>query len=338
MEAAIEGIRNLINNCAELKRGESVLLLNELGSMESELVTLIAETVKEMGASYHIMWAEPLERGAAALSPVLVGAIQSADKVIAHYPLRDSVLAKYPGEVLKVRVIHSMFRTLADFASEHARFHWGMAKAIYDRFENELFAVGRKWRITTPVGTDLAGVIGPVSERARQLEDDRALFSRSFNTPAFIPVATLESNGKAVVEYAGGFQRIPIDNPPTIIIEDNVMVRVEGPPEAKAWIERYATVLDERAQQFGPKARSVDSWHGGLHPRADCVVGLIGNASTKMLHFHMAPEGAHIAAQMGDLTLELDGEKLLEGGKYAPDFDDPKLREAARSFGLEHWR
>ena len=338
MEPAIEGIRNLINNCAELKRGENVLLLNELGRMESELVTLIAEAVKEMGASYHIMWAEPLERGAAALPPVLVGAIQSADKVIAHYPLGDGILAKYLDEAPRVRVIHSMFRTLADFASEHARFHWGMANAIYDRFENELFAVGRKWRIKTPVGTDLVGVIGAVSERARQLEDDQAPFSRSFNTPAFIPVATLESNGKAVIEYAGGFQRIPIDHPPTIIIEDNVMVRVEGPPEAKAWVERYGNVLDERAEQFGPKGRSVDSWHGGLHPRADCVVGLIGNASTKMLHFHMAPEGAHIAAQMGDLTLELDGEKILEGGKYAPAFDDLKLQEAARNFGLEHWR
>jgi len=338
MEPAIEGISNLINNCAEVKRGENVLLLNELGRMESELMTLIAETVKEIGASYHIMWAEPLDRGVVSLSPVLVGAIKSADKVIAHYPLRDSILAKYLGEAPKVRVIHSMFRTLADFASEHARFHWGMAQAIYDRFENELFAVRRKWRITTPAGTDLVGVIGPVSERARQLEDDRAPFSRSFNSPAFIPVATLESNGKAVIEYAGGFQRIPIDHPPTIMIENNVMVRVEGPPEAKTWVERYANVLDERAQQFGPKGRSVDSWHGGLHPRAGCVVGLIGNASTKMLHFHMAPDGAHIAAQMGDLTLELDGEKILEGGKYAPDFDDPKLREAARNFGLEHWR
>ena len=116
------------------------------------------------------------------------------------------------------------------------------------------------------------------------------------------------------------------------------MVQIEGPPEAKTWVERYTNVLDARAQQFGSKGRNVDSWHGGLHPRADCVVGLIGNASTKMLHFHMAPDGAHIAAQMGDLTLEIDGEKILEGGKYAPDYDDLKLREVARSFGLEDWR
>jgi hypothetical protein len=52
----------------------------------------------------------------------------------------------------------------------------------------------------------------------------------------------------------------------------------------------------------------------------------------------MAPDGAHIAAQMGDLDLELDREKIFQGGKYAPDFDDAELRAVARSFGLEHWR
>ena len=193
MEPTIEGIRNLINNCAEVRTGEKILLLNELGNTDNELVLLIAENIKKVGADCHTMWAESSARGMMNLDPALVEAINSADKVIAHYPLRDSILVKCLGEAPRVRVIHSMFRKLADFASEHAQFHWGVAKAIYDRFEKELFAEGRKWRITTPVGTDLTGVIGPVSERARQLEDDRSPFSRSFNSPAFIPVATLKS-------------------------------------------------------------------------------------------------------------------------------------------------
>ncbi len=116
------------------------------------------------------------------------------------------------------------------------------------------------------------------------------------------------------------------------------MVKVEGPKDAKRWIEQYEKVLDDREARLGTEGRTVDSWHGGLHPRADCVPGLVGNASTKMLHFHMAPDGAHTATQMGDLNLELDGEKIFQAGKYAPGFDDAKLREAARRFGLEHWK
>jgi len=34
MEPTIEGIKKLINNCAEVRRGENVLLLKELGSTE----------------------------------------------------------------------------------------------------------------------------------------------------------------------------------------------------------------------------------------------------------------------------------------------------------------
>lgn len=90
-----------------------------------------------------------------------------------------------------------------------------------------------------------------------------------------------------------------------------------------------------------PDVNRVDSWHSGLHPTAECeggARGLIGNASTKMAHFHVGPDGVHIQAQFGDFTLELDGEKIIEGGKYATSFDDSKLREAAPRFGLTHWR
>lgn len=45
-----------------------------------------------------------------------------------------------------------------------------------------------------------------------------------------------------------------------------------------------------------------------------------------------------MAAQWGRLILELDGEGIIDNGVYHPDFDDPKLREAARQFGLSHWK
>lgn len=347
MEQVAEGVKNLIENCAQVQRGEKVLVLNERGEMESDLVDLIAGAIRDAGATPQVLWADPIGQGpfgegAASLPDELVKAITSADKVIAHYPIRDRLLARYLGDAPRVTIVHSMFRTKDDFASEHARFHWGMAKAIYDRFQKELFAEGRRWRFATLAGTDISGLIGPFSERARQLEDEIWPFSRSFNSPAFIPVASTHSEGKAVIEYTAGFRRVPIDHPPTIVVENNLMVRVEGPPEAKRWVDEYAKILDERLERLSvPDANRVDSWHGGLHPTAECTPGprgMIGNASTKMMHFHVGPDGAHVQAQLGDVTLELDGEKVLEGGKYAPGFDDPKLRDIAHRFGLKHWR
>ena len=57
-----------------------------------------------------------------------------------------------------------------------------------------------------------------------------------------------------------------------------------------------------------------------------------------MAHFHIGPDGAHIAAQWGDLDMWLDDEPVMANGRYAAGFGDAKLREAARQLGLKHWR
>ena len=336
-----EAIENLVQNCAQVQRGESVLLLNEQDAMDADVVGLLAEAVGAAGATPRVMWEASPERGAA-MSGELLEAIASADKVIAHFPVSPSALEESLGSDPGVVVVQSMFRTKQHFVSQHARYHWGMANAIYERFQKELFAAGRKWRFASPGGTDLSGVISPFSERARQLDDNLAPFCRSFNSPAYIPVASGECEGQAVIEYTDGFRRTPLDHPPTLVIEGNVIVRVEGPPEAKRWVDQYSKILDERSERLGTAdANKIDSWHGGLHPTAECIggdIGLVGNASTRMAHFHVGPDGAHIAAQWGDLDMWLDDEKVIENGRYTAEFDDPKLREAAGRFGLSHWR
>ncbi len=343
--AAAEGVANLVRNCAEVQRGEKVLIINEQGAMDPAVADLMAEAVRAAGARAEVMWHDAPEgsgpgRGGQ-LPEELLRAIISADKVIANYPLRDRAIEPHVGPDSRVLIVHSIFRTEEHFASEHARYHWGMANAIYDRFENELFADGRRFRLAGTGGTDVSGVIGPVSERARQLEDEKAGFSRSFNSPAYIPVASLRCEGQAVIEYTGGFRRVPIDHPPTLIIEGNKITRVQGPPEARQWVEEYAKVIDERLEQRGVEANKVDSWHGGLHPTAECTpgpLGLIGNASTDMMHFHVGPTGDHMQAQWGRVILELDGVRIIDDGEYVPEWDDANLRETARRFGLEDWK
>lgn len=166
MEPIAEGVRNLVTNCAEIHSGERVLIINEQGAMDPDVADLIAEEVRAARADPEVRWAAPIERGAP-VPDELLRAIASSDKVIESYGLSDKPLEASLGSDANVLVIHSMFRTKEHFGSQHAQYHWGMAKAIYDRFEKELFASGRRWRMTTPVGTNITGVIGLVSERAR---------------------------------------------------------------------------------------------------------------------------------------------------------------------------
>ena len=51
-EAAVrEGVSNLILNCVGVEPGESVLLLNENGGVDRDLVTLMEEAIKSGGGT-----------------------------------------------------------------------------------------------------------------------------------------------------------------------------------------------------------------------------------------------------------------------------------------------
>ena len=119
------------------------------------------------------------------------------------------------------------------------------------------------------------------------------------------------------------------------LLEDALM------PDGKRWVDEYARMMDELLERHGPDATRIDSFHGGLHPTAECTpgpLGLIGNASTDMMHFHLGPTGEHMQTQWGRVILELDGESIIDDGHYVADWDDPKLRETASRFGLTSWK
>ena len=56
MEPVRDGVWNLVHHCAEVKKGDSVLILNEHGKIDPEVAALIAEAVKAAGCS---CWTTP---------------------------------------------------------------------------------------------------------------------------------------------------------------------------------------------------------------------------------------------------------------------------------------
>lgn len=51
MDPVQEGVGNLVNNCAKVKPGESVLLINERGEADTDVVELIADDPKIVEAA-----------------------------------------------------------------------------------------------------------------------------------------------------------------------------------------------------------------------------------------------------------------------------------------------
>ena len=164
MDQLTEGVRNLVQQCAEVKDGDEVLILNEYGKVDEEIAKLIAETVKATGAAYHVMWGESVERSAKALPKILIGAILSSAKIISNFSLNRALLDEYTRGKAIVQ-INNVARTVNLMASNHARYHWGMVRAIYSRLET-IFSAAHKWQITSPAGTEIGGEIGSGSEVA----------------------------------------------------------------------------------------------------------------------------------------------------------------------------
>jgi hypothetical protein len=329
-------VQNLVTHCAEVQKGENVLILNEYGKIDDEIAELIVEAVKATGADYHVMWGESLERGRRDLPKVLLGGILSADKVICNYAINRAVLDEHTRGKGIIQ-INNGCRTAQMMTTPHATFHWGMVRAIYGRLE-EVFGDGERWRITSPAGTDVSGRIGKGSDVADAYfaaEAEASRFIRVFPGEVYTPVGSVAAEGTIVCEYINIRDTEPWAQPATLTVKDSRVVKIEGGAEAK----RFEAEVEENTRKHGDNATVIDSWHGGMNPKARVPAAenrsLQGATSgAGMMHFHVGRILEPVSAGVLNHTVELDGRKIYEAGKLLI-LDDPKIQETARRYGVE---
>lgn len=323
-ELARKGVHNLVENVAQVQRGQRVLILSQYGKVERDVAELIADAVKSAGAEYHVMWAEPLDMQTTEVPPVLMGAMRAADEVIYTVPAARgdgsvSLVERFLDRTEPPRQVINNFCTLEQMASEHARFPWGVASAIYDLFE-ETCALGKPWRITTPTGTDIHGTIGIADERRLAGLDFpyRVIFPHRVHRP----IGSDDAEGVIVVEACSG-PPLDIQQPPSAFVQGNAIVRVEGGPDAAI----YQEALDTSRKRWGDGAYTLDSWHGGLHPYAPDVPGLAGQGCVARMHFHVGKTQVRVGADLRNYSLEVDGKLLIDQGRLTM-LDYPEVRKA----------
>ncbi len=330
-----EGVWNLVNHCAEVKKDDEVLILNEYGKVDEEIAALVTEAVKETKANYHVMWAESIQPGRTSLNKVLIGAFLAADKVISNFSLNRVVLDEYT-RGKRVIQINNTCRNPNLMGTPHARYHWSMVKAIYSRLE-EIIQHGERWRITSPAGTDISGKIGKSSEVADTYFSQEAAasrFIRVFPGEVYSPVGSMEAAGTIVVEYINMRDQMPWEETATLTIQSDKVIQVDGGSQAKAMEQ----ALEDNCRKFGDKATIIDSWHGGMNPKARVPTAenrsLLGaTSSPALLHFHLGRLKSPISAGILNHTVEVDGKKIFEGGRLLI-LDDSKIRDTERQYGL----
>ena len=335
MDQLTEGVRNLVQQCAEVKDGDEVLILNEFGKVDEEIAKLIAEAVKATGAAYHVMWGESVERSAKALPKTLIGAILASAKIISNFSLNRALLDDYTRGKAIVQ-INNMARTANLMASNHARYHWGRVRAIYSRLE-AIFSAARKWQITSPAGTEIGGEIGSGSEVADAYfaeEAEASRFIRVFPGEVYTPVGSKGADGKIVVEYINMRDSQPWEETVTLTIRNNKLTKIEGGSRA----QQFEKIMEANVKAHGDKAALLDSWHGGMNPKARKPtaenMSLQGATSgPALMHFHLGSQKEPISAGILYPTIELDGRKIYDGGKLLA-LEDAKIKEAEWKYGL----
>jgi leucyl aminopeptidase (aminopeptidase T) len=179
-------------------------------------------------------------------------------------------------------------------------------------------------RITTPLGTDLTCSIA-----GRDIKEDTGLIHQPGqfgNLPAGeCFVAPLEDSAEGILVVDKSFPELVVKQPVRMIFEKGRVVTVEGGVEAQELLRRI-----EYGEQLahGENCRVIAELGIGTNPNArltgklitdEKVMGTIhvaigNNASPSFGGVNSAP--IHIDGVVGQPTLVVDGETLIEEGRY----------------------
>ncbi len=364
----LEGARNCVLNCGEIKAGDNVLILNLVDHVywptDELAVSALAAVAQEAGAHVEVLWTSGMERGYWDTVPrITLGAIQSADVVISNTKtimrpqkaIRDVMFKR------GIVWVRNMCTTAQQLSGEWARFPFELSDEI-TRCVGERLDQASSWRVTHPNGTDIQGKKGGMptvtsgfTQRGSRRKEGK---NRPFPQGCFNHLTSAEANGVIVVERCLpaqakylGVPQVRFENKVKFTVVNNRIVHIEGGYEA----ERIRQFYESLQAIEGEGVWSVYGFHAGINPKARVyespdrfpeawVEG--PHNSCRVLHFHLGAPGiqehksegmTHISYLVGDLvgegaTVYVDGEKLYNRGHLVV-LDTPEIREFAGNFG-----
>ncbi len=333
------GAENLIENCANLVRGETVLVVREdpsLGWYDAAAPEAAITVARKLGIEPSIM---DVGGPQSKIDPVLIEAVRRHDCTIFFARIGDQDRFAEPPPGCRSVMVYS--RDAGALASAYGRTdHRAMVEV--KRLVNELCAGAETIRITCPLGTELNGV--PDVDSAEQMADvSVARFPLAVPAPV---IASGFSGRVALANYLTTTGSMPYE-PSAIPIDDIVFAEISagrikrftGPSQT---VERIEHHYDRVAELFQLDRNNVHSWHAGIHP-ACAYHGKISDdpdrwsnnifANPRFLHFHTCGDYApgEICWMVLDPTIGLDGVSLWENGKLCLS----NFERAARQ--IEKW-
>jgi len=341
-----EGVRNLVENCAEVEASETIVLVNDGTRIDTAMSATIEEAIQRRHAKSAVLWVEPLEgeqrylsarRRPFTLSPKQAKTLCGADRVIVHADA-EHLIPYLADASKKPLIVQNRSATAESLAASESRYPWGIADAIHEVLNHDIFLEGARWRITAPNGTDIHGAVPEPTLRASYFEDEvgGTGVDRSFHSSAYLPVGSADAEGIIVVEWMDGTKLNAAHDPAYLEIGGNRMKGIAGGLQDPKWLDDFWSATQDLVERFGDQALVIDSWHSGTHPQTTSWAG-----GTRHLHFHLGRTtgkvGDFVWAGIKYFTLTVNDQPVSINGRLAI-LDHPKVRAAAERYNYQGWR
>lgn len=323
-EAIERGALNLLLGCAEVKAGESLLILCEdpaLGYYGGGLAAAIAKAAEALHLEVRLANVS-FDAEAETLPPTVAAEVARVDHTLFLARLGDQL--RFRDMPQATRPIVSYVLDLQALASSFGDAPHAAFVALKTAF-NRLFANATDIHVTCSLGTDFRGRM-PASVSA----DPPDVGIKRYPVSVFAPLDAAPFSGKVAVAHllvgtgSKYYQPYGIELHSTLFahIRDGRLQRWEGHPDEVAKAEaHYAHV----ANLFGIDGGFVHSWHAGIHPGCAYPEPAASNyerwsgsafGNPRLMHFHTCGAYApgEICWNIVDPTINVDGIKIWNSG------------------------
>jgi hypothetical protein len=342
---AIQGAQNCALGIADVKEGESVLIVLHNES-DQRIAEAIGSVCRGVGARVDLMVVEGPERGAK-VSKALAAAMASSDVIFLNMLIQHND-ARQNG----ARVIGLYMKDVRGLTSPGARFPAEIVFKICE-LATEQWRNAKTMRVTCEHGSDLSAeitkqshVFGHVSAPLGPGEFSN--FAGGFGGLCLWPDWT--GNGVVCFDTVTNFEgkaRTPL----RWTVSDGRVVGIEGEPEHVRFFEEAIEGGGTDADHFGeimiglcPHARiQFESMFGGLYLETERHAGVMHCAvgsSTDLYAEDGSPKMAsvrpaiHLDCMNLAPTIVVDDEVSVDNGRLTV-LDDPEIRELAAKYDID---
>jgi 2,5-dihydroxypyridine 5,6-dioxygenase len=309
------GAKTLLDTCVAVKPGESVLIVTDM--LKFAIARVIAAAAVERGAETIVTIMQPRDRHGQEPPPPVAEAMKQANVIFV--PVSHSVTHTHA--VKNAAAAGARIIVLTEFTEEMMirgglEADFNELKPICQKVADQ-FGKGKRARITTPAGTDLAMDIAGRPGNALYCIVGPGQFSPVPNVEANVSPVEGTANGRIVVDASIPYLGIGlIEQPIHVEVRDGFITHIEG--------GRQAEILRRDLESHGDKSSfNIAELGVGLNPKCKMIgimledEGVLGSAhigvGTNITLGGTIKAPCHYDLLVWYPRIEIDGEAVIDG-------------------------